>query len=194
MIEGVRQTVHNTGDSRRLFFALWPDDPLRARLRRAVRPAVQLAGGRPVLPADLHLTLAFLGQVPESRLDDVLTAGASVSMPPIRLELDRFGCFPRAGVFWLGPERTPAALTDFVVALWHSLEPLGLMGRGVFRAHVTLCRKVRRAPALPAPWPVVWLAREFVLAESLTVPERRRHYRVLERFPAAESPDTPEVP
>jgi 2'-5' RNA ligase len=56
----------------RLFFALWPEagmlEPLVDRLREFAPPAI----GRLQRPDQLHVTLQFLGEVPASRLAEVL--------------------------------------------------------------------------------------------------------------------------
>jgi 2'-5' RNA ligase len=62
---------------------------------------------RRVQPENLHVTLAFLGETPESRLPDVagVAAEAATSVRPFRLAFDRAGRFPERGrprVVWLG--------------------------------------------------------------------------------------------
>lgn len=175
----------------RLFFALWPDAALGARLARLTRTAVRRAGGRPVAPADLHLTLAFLGAVPAARLGEVVAAPRDLTLPPVPLVLDRYGHFPRARVFWLGAAATSPELAAFVTRLWQALAPLELPARpGPFTPHLTLCRKVTRPPELPPPPPLTWRPREFVLAASGPSPAATdagsgARYRILHRFPAA---------
>jgi len=168
----------------RLFFALWPDEALRLEIRRATRAAVRQAGGRPVPPENYHVTLAFLGHVPEERLEAV--KAAAVPMAPLALVLDRYGYFPGPRVFWLGPAQTPPALREFAQRLNDSLASAGLpCDRRPFHAHLTLCRKVRAQPRdPPVPEDLRWHALDFVLAASVTDPAGAR-YRVLARFGAA---------
>ena len=52
---------------RRLFFALWPDAGLRQSIE-AARARLYPLAGRPVDPVQLHVTLAFLGAVPDARV------------------------------------------------------------------------------------------------------------------------------
>ncbi|WP_458527413.1 2'-5' RNA ligase family protein, partial [Onishia taeanensis] len=52
----------------RLFLALWPDPAVREALSSTAGQAHLACRGRPVAPEQLHLTLAFLGQVPTERL------------------------------------------------------------------------------------------------------------------------------
>jgi len=51
--------------TRRLFFALWPDEATREQLAHITRKAVRGSGGRPIPVENLHSTLVFLGSVPE---------------------------------------------------------------------------------------------------------------------------------
>ena len=54
----------------RLFFALWPDGDTRKAINGLARPAVRRAGGRPVPARHFHMTLAFLGEVPEALFEE----------------------------------------------------------------------------------------------------------------------------
>ena len=146
---------------RRLFFALWPDDGLRDQLRRVSEPAVRLAGGRPVPPANYHLTLAFLGGLPADRLDAVIGVAGTVRMPS--LEFDSTATAASGAPNLLAGSAGAAGARD--------ARRLALAIAGAARAYQP--RSVPRAPhAVPqvsaslrsgsAPDP--WTARDFVLA------------------------------
>ncbi len=171
----------------RLFFALWPDAPTRRSLRKACRPAVAFSGGRPVPPANYHLTLAFLGNVPEVAVPEIRAAAAAVEPPVLTLQLDRYGHFPRARVLWLGPAVPPAALAELAGALWAVVQPLGLTPDGLpFRPHVTIARKLVRPPRDPHAKPVTWRVHGFALIRSVTAPTGAR-YTVDQCFPEGSS-------
>lgn len=164
--------------TRRLFFALWPDDCLR----RAIIERREMLGpvSRKRVPGrNLHLTLAFLGDRPAGELPEVERAADSIRSPAFGLTLDRFGWFARAGVVWLGGEAPgPArALARSLNAAMQELE-IRLDGRPLV-PHVTLFRKVRRRPDLPAPDPLRWAADGFALIESIP----GRPYQVLRTWP-----------
>jgi 2'-5' RNA ligase len=55
------------GKSARLFFALWPDDAVRARLTGVVDSLRRTVSGKWVKPDNLHITLAFLGDIESER-------------------------------------------------------------------------------------------------------------------------------
>jgi 2'-5' RNA ligase len=180
--------------TRRLFFALWPDESTRTALVQATRKAVRRSGGRPVPQANYHVTLAFLGNQPVERYDAIVAAAATLTpaltLGPIQLELDRFGYWPRPRVFWLGPARCPEALAGLADALWTAMTPLGLARETrPYRPHVTLARKVAALPEVESPTPLIWQASEFALIESVT-DERGARYTVAARFSAG-SPHDP---
>ena len=58
----------------RLFFALWPDAFTQQSWFSELAPFLAPLGGRRVPAANLHLTLAFYGDVSEHRLDDLAEA------------------------------------------------------------------------------------------------------------------------
>jgi 2'-5' RNA ligase len=179
----VNQSVATT--ARRLFFALWPDSATRDAIRKVTRTAVRRCGGRPVPADNYHITLAFLGSQPVALFDDIVAAGRAVSEEPLNLELelDRFGYWPKPRVFWFGPADCPPALAAVARRLWARLAELGVAGDArVLQPHVTLCRKVQRAPQLDPPAAVRWPIAGFALVESVTAPQGAE-YTVVARFP-----------
>lgn len=65
--------------TRRLFFALWPDETLRATFAHATHKAVRASGGRLVPARNLHVTLLFLGSVAERCIPELKAIGARVA-------------------------------------------------------------------------------------------------------------------
>lgn len=151
----------------RLFFALWPPDGVREALGRLSQEVAAAAGGRRVPQANIHLTLAFLGEVATERGPLVREAADSVRGEPFELSLDRLGSFRRAGVAWMGPSATPLALGDLASNLASALRARDFsIEDRPFAAHVTLARGIGK-PIVAAPAvPVAWTARQFVLVES----------------------------
>lgn len=167
---------------KRLFFGIWPEAETRRALEKATRGAVRSAGGKPVPPENLHLTLAFLHSVESSRLACIGRAAAGLSPPAFDIELDRIGYWPRSRVLWAAPGHPPAALRELVASLWAALEPCGFAPeqRG-YLPHVTLARKAA-PPKQAGPMPAIaWRIASFALAESITG-GRRSVYRRLEEW------------
>jgi 2'-5' RNA ligase len=153
-------------ESRRLFFALWPEEVVRQGLL-GLGEQLQGSNGRPTHPRDLHVTLVFLGTVEEGRRCCVQAVADSIRARPFELRIDRFGFWSRPRILWCGPGETPQVLTDLVADLQRGLEGCGFSPeRRPYAAHLTLARKARRVP-LPEPAsPVNWPVREFALAAS----------------------------
>ena len=97
-------------------------------------------------PDLLHLTLAFLGSIPDERLPDVIAAcaAAASAQAPFDIALDRAGRFPLAGaprVVWLGVGEGATESADLAAAVRRALTARGLpFDEKPFRAHVTLAR------------------------------------------------------
>ncbi len=128
----------------RLFFALWPDPSLRDRLATWARDHAP-EGGRPVPPNNLHLTLAFLGTLPEERLDAVHAAGATVCAAPVSLVLARVEHWARPRLLCAVPEAGNEACAALVGSLRNALATHRLpVESRPFQPHVTLVRKVRK--------------------------------------------------
>jgi RNA 2',3'-cyclic 3'-phosphodiesterase len=170
------------GSARRLFFALWPDDGVRARLAAAARELLPAGAGRPQRPDQLHLTLEFLGDVPESRLQDVLDAGtaAAAGAAAFELDFDLVEHWKRPQVLCLAASSTPGPLAALVQSLRSELLARGFAPEArPFRPHVTLARRVVRAQpsaaGQPLQRPLRWPARAFALVQSVTEPKGARY-------------------
>ena len=179
--------------ARRLFFALWPDETTGRAIRKLSRSAVRRCGGRPIPPHNYHITLAFLGNQPAPLFDDIVAIARGVSAAqtelPLELQLDRFGYWPKPRVFWIGSSEYPPALEALASRLWAGLEALELARDArVLQPHITLCRKVQRAPALEPGRALRWPVQDFVLVESVTA-ERGAEYTVRARFSDSSSHD-----
>ncbi len=153
----------------RLFIALWPDAATRARLagfrdRWRWRP-----GARPVVDADLHATLHFIGSFERRR---VVALGERLAAVPTRRVVVR----PEATAIWPGGIAVLILRGDAALAALHEDIGTALLELGValearpFAPHVTLARKAARAEP-PAELPeLVWCASGFVLVETRRIP------------------------
>ncbi|MBK8958875.1 MAG: RNA 2',3'-cyclic phosphodiesterase [Proteobacteria bacterium] len=164
----------------RLFFALWPDDATRAAVASAAS-LLNLRDGRPLARADLHLTLAFVGEVPEERVGELGAMAAALDMPGFDLMLVAAGWWRRSRVAWLAPDVVPIPLQRLAAALRRGAE-LPVVDAGSFRPHVTVARGVRRPPGLLASFSVPWQVRDFALVSSNSQGPGP-HYRCLAQWP-----------
>jgi RNA 2',3'-cyclic 3'-phosphodiesterase len=171
----------------RCFVACWPDDATRNRLDQVARALLcRFAGARRMRPENLHLTLAFIGELAPAKAREVAAALPHVGSEPFEWRIDRIGRFERAHVVWAGgPEDTRLA---------HLAERVrsGLRTRQVafdakpFAAHVTLLRDLpARAAAdgvdtTESIEPLGWPIRTAQLLVSERDPQGASRYRALD--------------
>lgn len=99
-----------------------------------------------VKPANIHLTIKFLGDVASSRLDDLHGAveRACQSIPPFAITVEGAGCFPSAKsprVLWVGLAPLPEALRRLHANIEAELERQGFAREARrFAPHLTIAR------------------------------------------------------
>ena len=161
----------------RLFFALWPDEPLRRELQRVLTgKPFEGAVGRQVVPGNYHITLRYLGPLTREQQACAERVADRLRGEDFRLTLDRVGYWAGPRVAWLGTGQVPAALERLVEALESGLEACGFEPeRRPFQPHLTFLRKARPT-ALPATVsPILWPVDHFALVRSRTLPEGVRY-------------------
>src|SRR5690606_37654106 len=165
----------------RVFFALWPDLRTAAALHEIGTELHAGCGGRLMREASLHLTLAFLGEIPRARVGELLALAGGLGGAPFELVLARSGSWKGNRVVWLAPRETPPALEALAASLSQALRAAGFaLEERRFSAHLTLVRNARRAP-LPLTRELGWQVGDFVLVESGRRAEGAQ-YRILGRW------------
>jgi 2'-5' RNA ligase len=148
----------------RCFIAAWPDDAARRQceaLTDALRPHAQ--HGRVMRPENLHLTMAFIGELADERGARVAARCAALSGIGCDWQLDEIGHFARPRVLWAGGPLS-AALDAIAGRARALLDDLQIdYDRKPFVPHVTLLRDVRRYDgprtiAPPIAWPICSIA------------------------------------
>lgn len=152
--------------SLRLFFAVQVPSAVRADLARACR---QLSSDwKAVAEHQMHLTLAFLGEVPADRLAEVTAAGdrAAAGGQPFPLTLGATDCFPnqhQPRVLFVKADAAPlvplAATLQKDLAAWADSRP--------FKPHLTIARrKGGRATHHAMQFAQTWTVDAFDLMQS----------------------------
>jgi 2'-5' RNA ligase len=158
---------------------------VRARLAACAQELRVHCGGRAVRVSNLHLTLAFLGDVRVSRIPELTTLASELCFARCTIELDACGYWRHNRIVWAGAAQAPVVLVDLASRLAKSLRAYGFRHEErEYVPHVTLLRDARRAPRTGgmAP-PIRWPVKEFILMQSV------RHdggvaYEGLARWPA----------
>jgi 2'-5' RNA ligase len=175
----------------RCFIAIELPDEVRGRL---VRVQERLAGlGRAVRwtkAAQAHLTVKFLGEVPDDRIALVCEAARRIAgrHPPFELTVQGLGCFPPRGpvrVLWAGVEPLPPALIDCRRECEQTFVEMGYeREHRPFAPHLTLGRvtdlrastPIREALRAAEPFSAgTFTVHELIVFESVLAPSGPRH-------------------
>lgn len=179
--------MNNVKKSRRLFFAIWPDENTRQAIIDTCSALTPPAKGRLVTPANLHVTLHFVGQVTEEVKHCMHQAALTVDVAAFALKLDRIGDFRRSKILWMGTSAASAELTVLYQKLGLAIAECGYQFETrPYAAHVTLMRKCVKPVPAPADFSIPWQVNSFVLVESIAAAHGVT-YQVIEKYPLSET-------
>jgi 2'-5' RNA ligase len=182
----------------RLFVAVVPPDEVLDDLEQHVEPRRE--AGPEIRWTDRHqwhVTLAFLGSVPEARLDDLTEtlARSAARRDRLVLRLSGAGAFPNAyaaRILWTGVEQVRGDLGRAAAGIRNAASSVGAAPDGTrFHAHATLgrfhrpteaTRWIRAFDAYEGP---AWRVDRFAVVESHLGEGRGRRprYEVLAELP-----------
>jgi len=146
-------------------------------------------------PEGIHLTLKFLGEIPQARISQVIESLSAIGgFESIPIEVKGFGFFPSASrpqVFWAGVE-APPALAHLAGVIEDAMEKIDFAAeKRNYNPHLTLARFKNPRPrpefrSLVEAQSQISIGRfeavEFFLFESKLSP-RGAEYRKVARFP-----------
>jgi 2'-5' RNA ligase len=175
--------AYASSDSARLFLAAIPDAETAARIHRladVLRRAHQFKG-KLIEPARLHVSLFFLGGLPEQDIQAARMAAADVRIEPFEISFDRTASFRGkrgSRPFVLIGDSGLQRLVSFRRMLGEAMLRRGLrrVAHTNFTPHVTLLYDARSVEEYPVE-PISWTVNEFVLIRSL------RGHECLARWP-----------
>jgi 2'-5' RNA ligase len=184
----------------RMFVALVPPEPALEDLAGFVEPRQEAEPGfRWTVPEQWHVTLAFLAEVADRHLDDLLArlGRAAARRTAFPVTLAGAGAFPdpvRAKVLFAGVETDGVELGRLATGARAAATKAGVVTEGGrFHPHVTLARTGRPVEAtrwlraLDVYRGPTWQAEEVTLVASHLGegPRRRPRYEVVATFPLA---------
>jgi 2'-5' RNA ligase len=131
-------------ETKRLFFALWPDDRQRDQLREVINAVAKTVEGHAVDRRNWHITLAWIGDFPEERIPQLLKRVGEIEFEPFRLSFDRLEFWARPRVASLTAATVPEELQRVVTALENVLQDEGVAKETrTYRPHITVSRNAR---------------------------------------------------
>jgi 2'-5' RNA ligase len=178
----------------RLFLALSLPEGVQRVLATLLEPA--MPGVTWMRAGQLHLTLRFLGDVPEESLPRLTDELATVRVLPFLLPIEGVGTFPPrppARVAWAGVAHADPRLLQLRQQVDDALLRTGLpVDLRTFLPHVTLARVNERGASCLARWlrahadfaAPPFRVEAFDLVESVLHPAGAEH-RLRQRFPLA---------
>ena len=127
----------------RVFIAVDLPDEIRGRLGEVERDLKEVSNSaRWVAPESVHITLKFLGEIPEDRIASIDATLAAVRWPSFPVIVRSVGFFPdsrSARVFWVGLQSP--ALEGLAGEIDGRMQQLGFeKEKRPFRPHLTLAR------------------------------------------------------
>lgn len=131
----------------RVFIAVDIEDPgVLGRLER-IRDTIVSTGVpmKPVETENMHITIRFIGEIPESRVEDIVREALEpIEMPEFRVKLTGLGGFPnpyRPRVVWVGVSEGARELGEIYRVVEAGVRRAGFKPeRTEFHPHVTLAR------------------------------------------------------
>ena len=121
--------------------------------------------------SNLHITLAFLGEVSEHVKKEIAGDAASIKVKPFTLTLTRVGWWEKPRIAWIGPEQNPLQLLELVEAIAAILKPHGIKpDKRRYKPHVTFARKVKQNIVADNKFDIDWTVNHFALVDSESGP------------------------
>lgn len=129
----------------RLFLAIDIPETIQDQITELTCPELEQV--RWTTCQQLHITLVFIGEQPQHRLDDIIDAIAEINFDPFPLTLKKIGHF-KSGIIWLGVEESEP-LIRLQKSLSHKIRSLGIkLEQRKFIAHLTLGRCKKLTPEI----------------------------------------------
>jgi 2'-5' RNA ligase len=170
-------------ETRRLFFALWPDNRQRERMRDFISPVAKLVEGRAIDRRNWHVTLAYIGEFLETRIDELLTIRRSLPVEPFRLRFDRLEFWARPRIAALVAPAVPSELEHLVAALRSRLFDAGIETENrSYRPHITVVRNARPFETQHLAQPAITEWASFELVESVREPGGVTYHPLVKDF------------
>lgn len=165
---------------KKLFLALWPDASTRQRVATLI-DRLNAASCKKVAPANIHVTLVFIGRVQDEKVPEIIRQISAVAVQPFVLQFDRLSYWRKPKILSLTSHQPPDAIQQLVEQLTAAVAACEIATEDrPYIPHVTLARHAAKKPELDFA-PVIWKADAVCLVESITNTDGT-HYQVLQSW------------
>lgn len=155
-------------DQSNYFFALWPNEKTAQQLHQRMQLLSEPHHGKPVPIEKLHMTLSYLGQLPNQTLQAVCQLAETIRNSPFELQVNHADYWGDIQLRWLGIMSTPPNLLQLAAHLKRLLITVGCkVDKKPFMPHITVARKCSKhfKPELVSV--LSWKINEFYLVKSV---------------------------
>ncbi|MDH3482460.1 MAG: RNA 2',3'-cyclic phosphodiesterase [Gammaproteobacteria bacterium] len=167
--------------SKRIYFALWPDERQRERLRDVINSVAKTVEGRAIDRRDWHVTLVYIGDFPADQVPALLEGASLIQVEPFRLSFDRMEFWPRPKIACMVVATVPPELDVLIADLNTLLQDFGVLPEDrAFRPHITVARNARTFTTERLTQRAITEWSSFELVESVSGPGGVR-YRPLKQ-------------
>ena len=152
-------------------------------MRDFISPVAKLVEGRAIDRRNWHITLVYIGNFPESRIDELHEAKQELGVEPFRLRFDRLEFWPRPKIAALAAAIVPPELERLVDDLKGRVLAAGIEPeQRAYRPHVTVVRNARpfETERLAQSAVIEWSG--FELVESVSGPGGATYRPVVKDF------------
>ncbi len=162
---------------KRLFLALWPDSETRSTICKLTQHP-DLKYGKLVAKHNYHITLVFIGSVPDTLIPELSLRFNAVTINPFVTTFDAIEYWSKPKVLCLTSSHPSERLMGLAANLDIIVRECGIeTDSRAYQPHITLARKVHGMKQIEFE-PVNWSSESFSLLESVSTPEGVL-YRVL---------------
>jgi 2'-5' RNA ligase len=126
----------------RLFIAVDMDSAIREKLE-SLKRILNRKGVKPVEKDNIHITLKFLGEVEEGKIEPIKESLKKIEMKAFRMHVKGIGFFPSASnprIVWVGVEEGEEEMVKLAEMIENAMKKFGFRRDKSFVAHATLAR------------------------------------------------------
>ncbi len=167
-----KNNAESTGRTVRVFFAIWPDNAARKQLDGLAKQLslASLCTGREMKAENIHLTLAFVGEIEPCRLEALRMVADGIrdsGLHAFDFAVEEIRYWKHKRIVYAAPISTPLELLDLANILSDGLAAGGFsLEQRAYAPHITLMRNASCQSMPQLAEPVVWRVREWLLIKS----------------------------